>query len=90
MKTIKIPTWGIVIDIELDEENRPIGGNITSDLHEDFEDIEEPTTEELQYDACIDAIESLVLAHAMAEIDVTTPQYIQGLETAINACANNY
>jgi len=77
---IKLPIGDIVIEIEVDSLERPIGGSISSKLHEGDE----------LYDACMDAIESLVLAHAMAEIDVTSSGYIEGLETAINSCANNY
>ena len=36
----------------------------------------------------IDAIESLILAHAVAGIDITTPAYIEGIETAIDAIIN--
>ena len=37
----------------------------------------------------IDAIESLILAHARAGIDIASPPYVEGIETAVNACANN-
>ena len=33
----------------------------------------------------IDGIESLVLAHACAGIDVTTPEYLTGVEDALDA-----
>jgi len=36
-----------------------------------------------------DPILSLVLAHATAGIDVTTPAYIEGIETAVEALYNN-
>jgi hypothetical protein len=50
-------------------------GVITSDLHEEGDS-----------DLChgaLDGVESLVLAHHMAGIDVTTPAYLEGVETAI-------
>ena len=34
-------------------------------------------------------IESLLLAHASAGVDISNPKYLQGLETAIEAIANN-
>jgi hypothetical protein len=37
----------------------------------------------------IDAIESLILAHACAGIDIESPAYIEGIETAVEACSNN-
>lgn len=36
-----------------------------------------------QYNAALDAIESLILAHAVAGMDVEAPAYIQGIETAV-------
>ncbi len=56
------------------------GGKITSDLHEKGED---------DFNLAIDAIESIVVAHACAGIDITDPRYLEGIETAVEACANN-
>lgn len=36
-----------------------------------------------------DSIESVILAHACAGIDVTAPAYLEGIETAIQAIADN-
>lgn len=57
-------------------------GNVTSSLHESEADDEE-------FNAAMDAVESMVLAHACAGIDVTDPRYVEGLRTCIDACANN-
>jgi len=35
----------------------------------------------------MDALESIILSHACAGIDVTTPAYLEGIETACNTCA---
>ncbi len=37
------------------------------------------------YNAAIDGIESLVLAHACAGIDVSSKEYVEGIQTAIDA-----
>jgi hypothetical protein len=37
----------------------------------------------------MDAIESLILAHASAGLDVASPAYVEGIETAVEACCNN-
>jgi hypothetical protein len=58
-------------------------GRLTSSLHESRPDAE-------QYNAAIDAIESMVLAHACAGIDVTDHRYVKGLRTALQACADNF
>ncbi len=39
--------------------------------------------------AAMHTIESLVLAHAAAGIDIANPAYLEGVETVVDACANN-
>ena len=80
METIELPICGLVLQV--DREN-PGGGSIQSDLHE----IEATGT--TRFNAAMDGIESLILAHACAGIDVTTPAYLEGIETAVQSCANN-
>lgn len=41
----------------------------------------------LDYNKMMDALESIILAHSLAGIDITTPAYMEGIETACNACA---
>jgi hypothetical protein len=36
-----------------------------------------------------DAIESLILAHACAGVDVTALAYVAGIETSLEACGNH-
>lgn len=43
----------------------------------------------LQYNGAIDGITSLILAHACAGINVESPAYLEGIETAIQAAASN-
>ena len=42
----------------------------------------------LRFNASVDAIESLVLAHSLAGIDVESKEYIEGLETTLDALMN--
>ena len=63
MRTIKIPAFDITI--ELDNG----GGSISSNLSEIGDDCTE-------YNASMDGIESMILAHAIAGIDVESPEYI--------------
>ena len=37
----------------------------------------------------VNALESLILGHACAGIDVADPAYVQGLRTCLEAIANN-
>jgi len=84
-KEIKLPIGGIVVTIDYDDENRPVSGDITdTELTTENRDEEDEL-----YNMGMDTILSMVLAHAMAEVDITSAGYIEGLETAINAVENN-
>jgi hypothetical protein len=72
---ITIPCFGIVIEI-IDN-----GGKITSDLKH--------ANDKRTVQAAMDAIESLILAHAVAGVDVASPAYVEGIEIAVEACWNN-
>ncbi|MFI5379022.1 MAG: hypothetical protein ACHRHE_06990 [Tepidisphaerales bacterium] len=92
---ITLPCYRIIVTLgKPDPEHRGhyLGGKITSDLHEDVpEGIKPGSPEDLaqgQFDAAMNAIESLILAHACAGIDITAPAYVEGIETAVQACAN--
>jgi len=54
---------------------------ITSALTLDCETVEERSM--------MDAIESMILAHHCAGIDVSDPAYVAGIVTAVEACWNN-
>lgn len=92
---IKIGCYGIEVtltDLELHAltPNRYGGGSITSCLHEepDSETFEDENAV-FDYNNAMNGIESMILAHAIAGIDVTTPAYKEGIETAVQGCANN-
>ncbi len=99
MKTIKLPCYGnvIVVQIEEGDDNEVPGGTIQSDLHEDFPpkigpdwgDAQDEVDSIADYNHAMDGIEALVLGHACSGIDVTSPEYIEGIETAVQAAANN-
>ena len=40
------------------------------------------------YDTFSNGIESLILAHACAGIDISTPEYIEGIETVLDSLGN--
>lgn len=85
MKIIETDCFGIVVTLTGDKLQ---GGTITSDLHElgDEPDMDTDPDAHL-YGAAMDAIESMVLAHAVAGIDITDPKYLDGIETAVQALA---
>jgi len=91
-KKIRLPIHGILI--ELDEEDpesdgvkfgKPyLGGTLTSRLH-DGTGAEPP-----DYLAAVNAVESMILAHAMAGVDVESPAYLEGIEVAVDKIAEEY
>jgi hypothetical protein len=79
MKEFNLP-YGIVVLV------KDGSGTITSvDLKTQYHDKEDEL-----YNAAMDGIESLILAHACAGVDIESPEYIEGVKTAVEACANNY
>ena len=82
METIKLGVFGIVISTD-----RNGAGSIHSDLSKVSGSVGH-TWNRHEYAAAIDAIESLILAHGCAGIDISSHAYIEGIETAVDACAN--
>ena len=82
--------YGIVVNLTGDG-----GGSITSDLHEfisddSSDDSSDDDAEQLaDYNNAMNGIESVVLGHAIAGIDITTPAYLEGIESAVQGCANS-
>lgn len=67
------------------------GGSCSSTLHyteDNYKEGFDTRAEWHRYEAAIDILESLVLAHAIEGIDVTSEQYRNGLKTAIEGMAN--
>ncbi len=78
---ISLPIYNILITLTSDG-----GGSITStDLKTEHEDEEDEL-----YNAAMDGIESMILAHAIAGIDVESPAYLEGIEVAVESCASNF
>lgn len=81
---IKLPCFGIIVSLTGDG-----GGDISSDLKEHTaEEATDAWLDEIEYNCMIDGIESMILGHAVAGIDIETPAYIEGIETAVQGCAN--
>jgi len=76
---IKLPCFGIVV--QLDGKG---GGRIDSELHGDVKAAQRDLA------GALDGIESMILAHACAGIDITTPAYLEGIETAVEKVYNTW
>ena len=79
-KTIKLPCYGIVVTFAAGES-----GELRSDLSRG--DYSLATDEALV--SPFDGIESMILAHAIAGVDIESPAYLEGIETAVEAVSNN-
>ncbi len=80
--TFTLPCSGIVIELGPEDPDHHCayqGGKITSNLKGNNR----------LYWAAMEAIESLVLAHSYAGVDVASPGYVEGIKTAVEACCNN-
>lgn len=62
-------------------------GSVESALHEGYEFDDLPS--KAAYELAVDALESLILAHACAGIDIASPAYVEGVETAVGALLNH-
>jgi hypothetical protein len=78
-----MPVHDMVITLSDPDENGDMTGSISSNL------IDTGAVGEEKLDGAMHGIESLVLAHACVGMDVETPEYLQGLETAIDGAINN-
>ena len=65
-----------------DESDGTTTGDIITDLHSSDPD-------DTDYNHMIDGLESLILAHACAGVDVQSEQYLMGISDAIYATSNN-
>lgn len=78
MTTIDLKAFGIVITL----------GEHTASIASDLKEPGGLQTDHA-YNCAMDGIESLILAHAKAGIDVAAPSYVEAVKTAVNGCANN-
>ena len=104
-KTITLPVYNIVIILNEKgggsitsnlKETCPYCGKVDCYLHCEIEiktDAQIETEDEMHsrynFNKVMDAIESIILAHAVAGIDVSSRAYVNGIDTAVFACSNN-
>jgi hypothetical protein len=84
-RQIHLPCFGITVHLDREgSPEAPAQGFITSQL-------KEPGRGTLvrAFNAAVDGLEALILAHACAGVDITSPAYIEGIETAVDALNNH-
>lgn len=91
-KHIKLPLYGIEVFLQSNEKGKNVSGYIHSDLSNEANDADgDIRGEDLEiYNNSIDIIESLILAHAMAGVDISSLDYIEGLEVTIEKVFNEF
>jgi hypothetical protein len=83
----RLPCYGITIRLDREPTSeKPGSGMLTSDLRLKIMD---SAADDVKYIAALDGLESLILAHACAGIDVASPAYIEGIETAVDAISSH-
>ena len=80
MRTVNLNVCGEAIVLQLDDKG---GGDVVSTLHDYSED------NRMELSGAFHAMESIVLAHACAGVDVESEEYLEGLCSAFDAICNN-
>jgi hypothetical protein len=80
MKTLNTNCYGI--SISSDPSNKS-GASISSAMKK------QDTLENKTFNTAVDGLESIILAHFCAGLDITSPAYLEGIETAYQALGNN-
>lgn len=84
-KLIKLPCFGIVVELtDFAGHGRWNGASISSNLKDDLTGENDD-----EYLSMVDAIESLIMAHAAEGIAINSHAYVAGIETAFEAIANH-
>ncbi len=99
-KVFTLPIYGIIVVVHDDG-----GGSIDSDLSEpcpccgsflcygDCEDCTESEDDQTQrfiQNVKVEALESMIVAQACAGIDITTPAYLESIETVVDRITNSF
>ncbi|EGQ8101911.1 hypothetical protein MW344_003742 [Vibrio parahaemolyticus] len=80
MKIIELGIYGIEISHHSDAH----GCAITSQMKEP------DSLENEAFNAAVDGLESIILGHFAAGVDVTTTAYLEGIETAYDAIGTHF
>jgi hypothetical protein len=87
-KLIKIGEY--VIEIEQEGNSGIVTSNLKKDTSGKITDTYKDVMIKNRYNTAIDAIESLVLAHSVAGIDVESKEYVEGIKSVLDALVNQF
>lgn len=94
-KVVRTSHFVVTMSAERDPEdpNYPLESTITSDLRKESVpcvDWRETGAAADRYAAAVEALENMVLAHAEAGIDISSADYMYGIETAVDKLFDQY
>lgn len=91
-KYFNLPCFNISVILVPGMNGSGWGGSISSQLKESDADCSTPDDLRLalEFNAAMDGIESMILAHACAGIDVCSPAYVEGVETAVQSAGEQF
>ncbi|EPW5429255.1 hypothetical protein ACYVOU_002418 [Vibrio cholerae] len=82
-KTLELGIYDLAISYSPDAKSTSaaISSNMKEEADDDDSDL---------FNAAVDGLESLILAHFMMGIDVSNPAYLEGIETAYAAISRQF
>ena len=78
---LEIPKYGIKVEVWLTDDGEVDGGTIKSILKRG---------DNSQHDAAMDGVETMILNHAVEQIDITSESYVKGLDTSVEFIKDTY
>ena len=93
MKIYTIPEYGIKVKVI--PKGSQNSASIKSELRKHLigdgnQELVRPSPCDLKIIGAVDALESLILGHACAGLDISSPAYEKGLKSCLEALANHY
>ncbi len=82
MDELELDCFGIVITYENDDRESAQIKSTMKDLPE--------TEDNKAFNSAVEIIEEMILDHFIVGIDVSTPEYIVGIESAFNKASSNF
>jgi hypothetical protein len=85
----EIPEFGIIVETFQVAESPETGMHIKSNLKKVMGP-DDPKEYAFELDGAVNALESLILGHACAGLDIAAPAYVEGLRSCLEALGNHY
>lgn len=80
MEVLDVGVFGLTVTFDPCNKS---GASLVSSMREPY------VAEHKFFNSAVDVLESLILAHFCAGVDILTPAYLQGIEDSYHAVCNN-